>query len=61
MNKLIAFGLLAFVLSINAGCEQQSYEETRMFNQSHKASGHGSHGSNHDAGKAGESHKETKH
>ena len=60
MNKLTAFGLLALVLVINAGCEQQSYEETRMFNQSSKATGHG-HGAKHDTGHAGDtSHKEAK-
>ena len=60
MNKLAAFALLSLALGVNTSCEQQSYEETRMFNQSHKASGHG-HGAKHEAGKpAAPEHKETK-
>jgi hypothetical protein len=63
MKKLTAFGLLGLVLGINMGCEQQSYEETRMFNQSNKATGHG-HEAKHEAGKPGEArvsgHKEVK-
>lgn len=64
MNKPAAFGLLALVLGFNLGCEQQSYEETKMFNQSHTANG--SHeGKEHEgkaeAGKPGETgKKETK-
>ena len=63
MNKTAAFGLLALFLGVNLGCEQQSYEETRMFNQSHKATGHG-HEAKHETGKTGEpgqaGHKEVK-
>ena len=58
MNKPAAFGLLALVLGFNIGCEQQSYEETRMFNQSsHSTGGHGhGHGAKHDAAKPDEGH-----
>jgi hypothetical protein len=63
MKKPAALGLLAFILGANIGCEQQSYEETKMFNQSSKASGgHGhGHGDEHGAKKAGEGHKEAGH
>jgi hypothetical protein len=67
MNKIAAFGLLALVLGVTIGCEQQTYEETRMFNQSSHATGGHGHGAKHEDGKTGESehkdapvHKETK-
>lgn len=50
MKKSAAFSLIAFILAVNLGCEQQSYEETKMFNQSSKPT---QHGSGHDAGHSG--------
>ena len=41
MNKPAVFLLIALGLALNIGCEQQSYEETKMFNQSSKPGGHG--------------------
>ena len=41
MNKPAAFLLLAIALGVNTSCEQQSYEETKMFNQSSKPGAHG--------------------
>ena len=41
MNKPAAFLLLTLALGFNISCEQQSYEETKMFNQSSKPGGHG--------------------
>ncbi len=41
MKKPAAFLLLALTLGLNIGCEQQSYEESKMFNQSAKPGGHG--------------------
>ena len=41
MNKPAVFLLIALGLALNSGCEQQSYEETKMFNQSSKPGGHG--------------------
>lgn len=41
MKKPAALCLLAIALVANISCEQQSYEETKMFNQSSKASSHG--------------------
>lgn len=41
MKKPALFLLLALTLGLNIGCEQQSYEETKMFNQSAKPGGHG--------------------
>ena len=40
MNKPATFLLLAIALGVNTSCEQQSYEETKMFNQSSKPGGH---------------------
>jgi hypothetical protein len=52
MNKPAALCLLALTLGASISCEQQSYEETKMFNQSHKASTH--HGpAHHDEKKEG--------
>ena len=51
MNKPAAFCLLAIVLVVSPCCEQQSYEETKMFNQSSQPASH--HGDSHDAGKTG--------
>ena len=45
MKKSAAFALIAIVLAAGLGCEQQSYEETKMFNQSSKPGGH--HGADH--------------
>jgi len=48
MNKFSAFSLLAAVIAVSPCCEQQSYEETKMFNQSPHPAQHGdSHGSGH--------------
>ena len=53
MNKPAAFLLVVIALGLNIGCEQQSYEETKMFNQSSKPGGHGHDaGPGHEAGKA---------
>lgn len=41
MNKPAAFLLLVLGLALNIGCEQQSYDETKMFNQSSKPGVHG--------------------
>ena len=41
MIKPAALSLIAAVLVCTPACEQQSYEETRMFNQSNKVGGHG--------------------
>ena len=52
MNKPAAFLLLALTLGLNIGCEQQTYEESKMFNQSAKPGVHGHHaGAEHDAAK----------
>ena len=44
MKKPAALCLLALTLGVNISCEQQSYEETKMFNQSSKATPHGHNG-----------------
>jgi hypothetical protein len=44
MNKPAALSLLAALLVCTPACEQQSYDETKMFNQSNKVGKHG-HGS----------------
>ncbi len=49
MKKHLALASLAFALAATLGCEQQTWEQTKMFNQnrrvSHEAAGHGgSHG-----------------
>jgi hypothetical protein len=50
MNKPATFCLLAIVIAASPCCEQQTYEETKMFNQSsHPVS----HGGSHDTGKSG--------
>ena len=41
MIKPAALSLLAAVLVCTPACEQQSYEETRMFNQKNSVGGHG--------------------
>ena len=63
MNKPAAFLLLALVPALNMSCEQQSYEETKMFNQSSQPGGHG-HGAEagHDSAKVAPSdHAVPKH
>ena len=60
MNKLAALSLLAVILVCTPACEQQSYDETKMFNQSNKVGGHGqaegekAKAESHPAGKEGE-------
>lgn len=49
MKKPAASCLIAVVLGANFGCEQQSYEETKIFNQSAHATPHAE---KHEAGKA---------
>ena len=63
MKKPAAFLLLALTLGLNIGCEQQSYEESKMFNQSAKPGGHGHDAAaEHDANKpAAAGHEEKKH
>lgn len=58
MNKPAALSLLAAALVCTPACEQQSYEETRMFNQSNKVGVHGHGGGEHAkaAGGAAETH-----
>jgi len=41
MNKPAALSLLAALLVCTPACEQQSYDETKMFNQSNKTGKHG--------------------
>jgi len=41
MNKPAALSLLAAALVCTPACEQQTYEETKMFNQSDKVGHHG--------------------
>jgi hypothetical protein len=41
MNKPAVCSLFALILAASTGCEQQSYEETKMFNQSNKPGSHG--------------------
>ncbi len=58
MKKFAALGLLALLAGFNTSCEQQTYEETKMFNQSSHATPHG-HGDKHGAGHAAPAeHKE---
>ena len=53
MNKPAVFLLIGLGLALNIGCEQQSYEETKMFNQSSKPGVHGHDtGAEHDADKS---------
>ena len=58
MKKLLALASLALALAATLGCEQQTWEQTKMFNQNRRASheattGHGSaHGGAHGAGAA---------
>ena len=57
MNKPAAFLLLVLAIGFNISCEQQSYEETKMFNQSSKPGGHGHDaGAEHDAAKGSAAH-----
>lgn len=58
MNKPAALCLLALTLGASISCEQQSYEETKMFNQSHKASSHhgAGHGDDHGKKEGGDTH-----
>ena len=51
MKKPATFALIAIALAAGIGCEQQSYEETKMFNQSSKPGVH--HGGGADHGKDG--------
>ncbi len=41
MKKPAALSLLALLLVCTPACEQQSYEETKMFDQKNKVGGHG--------------------
>jgi hypothetical protein len=41
MNKAATLSFLAAILFCTPACEQQSYDETKMFNQSNKVGGHG--------------------
>ena len=62
MNKPAAFTLLTAILICSPACEQQDYDETKMFNQSNKVGGHGHDGekhgkdAGHEAGRAVEKH-----
>ena len=45
MKKSLALAALTLALCSNLSCEQQSWEQTKMFNQNRHAPGHGaSHG-----------------
>lgn len=48
MKKYFALAALALALCCTLSCEQQSWEQTKMFNQNRHAEGHG--------GKAGGAH-----
>lgn len=58
MKKFLALASLGFALAATLGCEQQTWEQTKMFNQnrrvSHEAAGaHGAvHGGEHAGGAA---------
>jgi hypothetical protein len=52
MKFAAIFSLLAIVLLVSPACEQQSYEETKMFNQ--KSSLKDGHSAHPEAGKAAE-------
>jgi len=54
MNKPAALSLLAALLVCTPACEQQSFDETKMFKQSNKVGSHG-----HGAGHSGDSHAKT--
>ena len=41
MTKLPALAALAIALTANISCEQQTYEQTKMFNQNRHSEGHG--------------------
>lgn len=50
MKKFAALASLAIALTANLSCEQQSYEQTKMFNQNRHAEGHSdAHGAKADA------------
>ena len=53
MIKPAALSLLAAVLVCTPACEQQTYEETKMFNQSDKVGHHGGEHGKTEAGEAG--------
>lgn len=53
MKKSLALASLAIALTASLSCEQQTWEQTKMFNQNRHAEGHGdSHGA-HGEAKAG--------
>ena len=60
MKKPATLSLLAAILICSPACEQQDYDETKMFNQSNKVGGHGhdqhAKDAGHDAGKPAEKH-----
>lgn len=51
MKKSLALASLAIALTANLSCEQQTWEQTKMFNQNRRAA----HGGGHEAA-AGTSH-----
>jgi hypothetical protein len=58
MNKTAAaLSILAVILVCTPACEQQTYDETKMFNQSDKVGGHGQGGDHKDAKKEGDAAK----
>ena len=63
MKKFPALAALAIALTANLSCEQQSYEQTKMFNQNRHAEGHsGAHGAKADGHSAKpESHAPAAH
>ncbi len=63
MKKFPALAALAIALTANLSCEQQSYEQTKMFNQNRHAEGHSdAHGAKADGhGAKPESHAPAAH
>lgn len=63
MKKIIAPLALACLPFLNTSCEQQSWEQTKMFSQKLHGHGHGDdhkgHGDNHPANQQGEAHPGT--
>jgi hypothetical protein len=41
MKKSLALASLAIALTANLSCEQQTWDQTKMFNQNRHSSGHG--------------------
>ncbi len=44
MKKILALAALALALTATLSCEQQSWEQTKIFKQTRHAGGHGAHG-----------------